>query len=302
MSHLSSLFTVILSNSYFSASHIRMPPCEPGSKALVKSRQIEVITLTASPFFMRPISLKQKKENKLYWLDNLFWTNPCQLLWITLLSRHLQMVLPFVPVFFQSSKLVWLVTNSLDSILLFSSRSFFYFFWSLRHIFLFMAMLVLQDRLQPDTPLCYHPHFASPHGWLGMPLAWGNCPDTGLWAVVPCLCPCPSCTQGQSLWGKHLQKPLLPDIGSTVVPKSVLGLMTADFICITVPVCWCRRYVNVCESICNSRVMLPFIDTPASESMYSMYSRRLDAVLGKFLFLRFPVAETQALIPEILLK
>lgn len=95
----------ILPNSYFSTLVISMSLCEPGSKALVKSRRIEMIALISSPLFMRPISL-EKMEKKLYWLDNLFWTNPCQLLRITLLSRHLPTVLPFIQVLFQSFKLV----------------------------------------------------------------------------------------------------------------------------------------------------------------------------------------------------
>lgn len=134
--------------------------------------------------------------------------------------------------FFQSLKMVWLVSNSLGLILPFSSRYVFTSSSHSRPFLLFMAMLVLQARVQPDALLCYHPHFVRPFGWLRMPLACVNHPNTGFWSPIPCPCHCPSCMQGQSLWGKHLQKPLLPDIGSTISLKSILGLMTAGFICI----------------------------------------------------------------------
>lgn len=62
LSHLNKLFTEILSNSYFYTVVIRMSLWELGSNALVKSRWIEMIMLTAFPFFVMSISLRQKKK------------------------------------------------------------------------------------------------------------------------------------------------------------------------------------------------------------------------------------------------
>lgn len=60
LSHLNKLFTVILSNSYFYT--MVMSLCQLGSNAFVKPRWTEVIMLTASPFFIMPIFLTQKKK------------------------------------------------------------------------------------------------------------------------------------------------------------------------------------------------------------------------------------------------
>lgn len=76
-------------------------------------------------------------------------------------------------------KLAWLANNPLGPTIPFSCSYFFTSSGPLRPFFLFMAMLLVQPKVQPDVLLCCHPHFVCSCGWLQLPLTWMNHPDTG---------------------------------------------------------------------------------------------------------------------------
>ena len=147
-------------------------------------------------------------------------------------------------------------------------------------------MLVLQARVQLDVLLCYHPHFASPCGWLRMPLAWVNRPDIGFWGLVPSPCHCLSCLQGQSLWGKHCRNLCSQTLAlqhhwkvlwdwwqqTLYIPYSSLPTSQVGE-CV-----WVQRQQQSDASLHPCRRAHP---KPASESRYSMSSDALNGLAHK---------------------
>lgn len=145
--HLSFLFMVILANSYFSALVTSMSLCEPESEALVKSKQIEVITSTAFPFFMKPISLKGKKEIMLAWQFILDKFKPESL-------NHL---------------IIWAFTNGFA--ICSNALVTFHFFQVFETFHGFHGHAYPAGRSVAWLVLCSHPELARPCGWPRMPLA-----------------------------------------------------------------------------------------------------------------------------------
>lgn len=163
-------------------------------------------------------------------------------------------VLPFIQVLFQSLKLVWLVSNSLGPILSFSSRHFSFLpaLWALSSF--------------PWPCWCYRPACSLMHCcaittlfnplWLPMDASsWVNCPDSFLGSGTLSV-PLPLLHLRTGRLKKEPADTFQPNIGSTASLKSVWGLMTVGY---HTSVCPCHRYTNECESICDSREVLPLI-------------------------------------------